>query len=309
MVPPSPPTWLTPAAAAAALAILWALEGAAPLFTGRAARSAHGVRNLAVGAIAAGARALVFPAVLLWATAAAAEHRLGLLHLLDWPWWAGLVLAIVLLDGWHYAWHLISHKTPFLWRFHAVHHHDEAVDATTAFRFHAGDILLASLAVVAAVPILGLGIGHILSYELLMVPVSVFHHANIRIPERVDHVLRIVLVTPRMHFVHHSRWQPETDSNYSSIFSFWDRLFGTLRLRRDPRTLELGLDGYERRDHATLLGILATPIGPIKSTPGTPPAPEEAEPQPRPIPGRHAARTLRPCPAPTPLREPRPAAG
>src|SRR5207247_2445524 len=89
--------------------------------------------------------------------------------------------------------------------------------------------------------------------------------------ERADRALRWVVVTPRMHWVHHSRWQPETDSNYAGIFSFWDRLFGTFRLRQDPATLELGLDGYDAAIHATLRGCLATPFGPIKSRPGRPP--------------------------------------
>lgn len=267
-------TAVPPLAAAAALALLWAVESLAPFFHHHEGRLAHAARNTALGLINGTLRALVFPASLLLVSAAAADAGFGLLHWLRAPTLLELALAILLLDAWNYAWHIASHKLPFLWRFHTVHHHDESPDATTAFRFHTGDILLSSLATLAAVAALGLSIQHVLVYELILLPASLFHHANIRLPERADRILRLAIVTPRMHWVHHSRWQPETDSNYSSIFSIWDRLFGTLRLRRDPATLALGLDGYSPADTRTLRGCLATPLGPIKSGPGAAPTEE-----------------------------------
>lgn len=311
---------VSPLVAAAALGALWAVESVAPFFLHdhhHGGRAAHGLRNAALGAINGGLRMLVFPVALLAVSGGAAEWQTGLLHLLRAPGVVELLLAILLLDAWNYAWHIACHKLPVLWRFHTVHHHDDAVDTSTAFRFHTGDILMCAAATLAAVVVLGLTIQQVLVYELVLLPASLFHHSNIRLPERVDRVLRAVVVTPRMHWVHHSRWQPETDSNYSSIFSFWDRLFGTMRLRRDPASLELGLDGYSARETGTIRGCLATPIGPVKSLPGRPPVEAglpDAERSRGPHPGRagvmgvvpamaHApgvrgapARTLGPCP-------------
>jgi sterol desaturase/sphingolipid hydroxylase (fatty acid hydroxylase superfamily) len=87
-----------------------------------------------------------------------------------------------------------------------------------------------------------------------------FHHANVGLPKNVDWLLRLIIVTPAVHKVHHSRWQPETDSNYSSLFSIWDRLFRTLRLRADPRTIQFGLDAFDQPEQQTLAGLLKTPM-------------------------------------------------
>jgi sterol desaturase/sphingolipid hydroxylase (fatty acid hydroxylase superfamily) len=254
-------------AAAGALALLWLLESLAPFFTpGR--RIPHALRNITLGLINGVVRAAFFPAALVALTEVGRAHHLGLLRLVAIPAWAGALIAVLVLDLANYLWHVASHQWKFLWRFHAVHHHDEAVDATTALRFHAGDVVLNSAFTLAVVLPMGLEVWHILLYETLLISSSIFHHANIRIPERVDRALRTLLVTPRMHWVHHSRWREETDSNYSGLFSFWDRLFGTFRLRPDPATLTLGLDGYAAADYATLRGCLVTPLGPIKSGPG-----------------------------------------
>jgi sterol desaturase/sphingolipid hydroxylase (fatty acid hydroxylase superfamily) len=261
-----------PVAAAVMLAIIWAAEGLAPLLERRKDRLRHGARNLALGLFNGGARALVLPPLLLWITLAAAEHRVGLLHAAALPAWVRLLAAIVLLDLWHYLWHVAWHKVPMLWRFHVVHHHDPDVDATTAVRFHTVEILISGAALLAAAPLFGVTLVEIVVFELILVSSAIFHHGNFAIPPRVDAVLRLVIVTPRMHLVHHSRWEPETDSNYSAIFSIWDRLFGTYCMRRDVRDISLGLDGYEVHDTDTLLGMLATPAGPVKSEYGQTPA-------------------------------------
>jgi len=261
-------------AAAVALAALWLLESVAPFFLHRTPRAPHGARNITLGLINGALRAAFFPAALFAAATVGEERSWGLLRIAGLPIWANAILAVLLLDLVNYAWHVASHHWRWLWRFHAVHHHDDAVDATTAFRFHAGDVILNALVVVVAVAALGLRVEHVLLYEAILLPVSIFHHGNIRISERLDRILRTILVTPRMHWVHHSRWVRETDSNFAGIFSFWDRIFGTFRLRADPATLELGLDGYDPADHRTLKGCLLTPFGPVKSLPGR--APDDA---------------------------------
>jgi sterol desaturase/sphingolipid hydroxylase (fatty acid hydroxylase superfamily) len=99
-----------------------------------------------------------------------------------------------------------------------------------------------------------------LVYESILLPVIMFHHSNVRVPGSIDRVVRLVIVTPWMHWVHHSRYQPETDSNFASILSVWDRVFGTYRLRSDPHALRLGLDGFDRSRRRTLWGMLASPF-------------------------------------------------
>lgn len=259
---------LSALAAAAALAALWLAEGLFPAFAHGRARRAHGLRNVALGLINGGVRAMFFPAALVVVVTTTMRSDAGLLRMVPLPPWADAILGIVLLDMAGYAWHVASHRWPLLWRFHAVHHNDDTVDSTTAFRFHLGDVMIGSFVTLAVVAALGLRIEDVLFYELLLVPLSIFHHSNIRLPDRVDRVLRWLLVTPRMHWVHHSRWIVETNSNYSPLLSFWDRAFGTFRALGDPAEIRFGLDGYTAADRRTLRGCLATPLRPIKSQPG-----------------------------------------
>jgi sterol desaturase/sphingolipid hydroxylase (fatty acid hydroxylase superfamily) len=172
------------------------------------------------------------------------------------------VTAVVLMDGWMYLWHRLNHRLPWLWRFHAVHHADAEMDATSAVRFHTGEIALSSVARLAVLPLLGLSVGQVLLYEALLLPVILFHHSNVRVPAALDRVLRLVIVTPWMHWVHHSEWRPETDSNFSSVLSVWDRLFGSFRLRERPGEIRLGLGMTDEHAWRTLPGMLAMPFRP-----------------------------------------------
>ena len=249
-----------PVASAIALALLWAIEGAIPMFEGREARGRHDASNLALGIGNALLASLLFAGATLFVTEWAREQSLGLLHWLALPAAWSVVAAVVLLDLWQYVWHRMNHRIPVLWRFHAVHHADRELDASSGLRFHTGEILLSGLARLAVLPLLGLTIGQVLVYETLVLPVVLFHHSNIRLPSGVDRSLRWLIVTPWMHWVHHSDYQPETDSNYSSLLSVWDRLFRTFRLRNDPREITLGLDGKRYQNWATLPGMLAMPF-------------------------------------------------
>jgi sterol desaturase/sphingolipid hydroxylase (fatty acid hydroxylase superfamily) len=247
---------------------MWLAESVFPFFVRGAGRAQHDARNMALGAVNGLVRAAFFPAALLAIATFGEERHLGAMRWIGAPGWAAAGAAVLLLDLMNYAWHIASHRWRFLWRFHIVHHHDAAVDASTALRFHAGDVFFNMLVVLAVAAVLGLRVEHVLLYEAILLPLSIFHHANLALPERWDRVLRAVIVTPRMHWVHHSRWREETDSNFSGIFSFWDRLFGTFRVGVDPGTLDLGLDGYSSAIHGTLRGCLLTPFGPVASERG-----------------------------------------
>jgi sterol desaturase/sphingolipid hydroxylase (fatty acid hydroxylase superfamily) len=233
-----------------------------------AERARHALKNLTQDVINAVVTGLLFLG-LRWSAAAWAEQRqFGLLHWLPPPDWARLAAAFLLFDAWMYWWHRLNHRVPFLRRFHRTHYSDPRMDVTTANRFYAGEIAFSSVLRVPVIALLGLQLWQLALYELALFSVVQFHHANIALPAWLDRALRAVIVTPFMHKVHHSRWQPEPDSNYASLFSFWDRLFRTFRLRDDPRTLRPGLDEFSRPDEHTLAGLLATPLKQVQRTTG-----------------------------------------
>lgn len=244
------------------LLVLLAWEGIAPFlpFPQGRARLRHGLRNVLLGSLNAIATALVFTGLWWLAAEWSADRAFGLLHRLSWPEWMEGLLALLLLDLWTYAWHRMNHRVPFLWRFHRVHHSDPHMDVTTANRFHVGEIVLSSVFRIPLILLLGIGIGQLALYEVLMFAVVQFHHANVGVTEKWDRRLRLLIVTPFMHKVHHSRWQPETDSNYSSLLSIWDRLFRSFRLNERPDSIQLGLDEFSADRFQTLGGLLKTPL-------------------------------------------------
>lgn len=243
-----------------AVLLLWETVSPFFLFPKGRERVRHGFRNVMLGVLNALVITLVF--VGLWWTAAAwaGSRSFGLLHWLSFPAWLEWPLAILFFDAWTYYWHRINHRIPFLWRFHRVHHSDPHMDVTTANRFHTGEIVMSSILRVPLIVLLGASIEQLALYELLMFAVVQFHHANISVSEKWDRVLRLFIVTPYMHKVHHSRWQPETDSNYSSLLSIWDRLFRSFRINEKPETILLGLDEFDRPADQTIPGLLRTPL-------------------------------------------------
>lgn len=140
-----------------------------------------------------------------------------------------LVLAagFLMYDCCNYALHRLFHYNSILWRLHRVHHSDPDVDISTEFKHHPLETLVSAMFLIVFVIVLGIPAMAIILRTLFALAVSMFSHANVKIPEKIDKVLRLVIITPAMHRVHHSSWQPETDSNYGTLFSFWDRLFGT----------------------------------------------------------------------------------
>lgn len=237
-----------------------------PLFRrARNERARHGLHNLTLAAGNAVATALLFTG--LWWSAAfwSARHDVGILQAVGLPPAARALAAVAVLDAWAYGWHRLNHRIPLLWRFHRTHHSDPRMDVTTAGRFHVGEILTTNAARIPLIVLAGLTPWEVVLYQALLTAVAQFHHANVRLPRACDRALRVVIVTPAMHRVHHSRWQPETDSNFASLFSVWDRLFRSFRLHDDPATLRFGLDGFDGEERQTLAGLLATPLNAARS--------------------------------------------
>ena len=245
--------------AAGVLAALWTAESLVPMFEARRRRISHGAANFGL-ALINGMASYGAALSVLYVTELSYTREFGLLHRLDMPEWLHGVLAIVLFDVWQYGWHRLNHRVPFLWRFHAVHHSDAELDVTSGVRFHTVEILLSTGVRLLILPAIGMTVVELLIYESIALPIILFHHSNVRLGNSVDRLLRWLIVTPWMHWVHHSRWRPETDSNYSSFLSVWDRLFGSFRLRAEPKSIELGLDGWSEEERRSLWGTLVAPF-------------------------------------------------
>lgn len=244
------------------LALLVVLETVAPEFVGRrwSERVKHDLVNAFFGVFNALLTSLLVAALTKFVISWATRNRFGLLNGFAIPAWLHWGLAIVLFDFWQYVWHWMNHRIPFFWAFHRVHHTDDALDVTSAFRFHPGEIIFSSLFRLGIMPLLGMTFHQLILYEVILLPIIMFHHSNVRVPGNVDRCFRWLIVTPWMHWVHHSNVRNETDSNYASIFSFWDRIFKTFRLREDPSMIVLGLKGVERRKAQGLWGMMVHPF-------------------------------------------------
>ena len=170
---------------------------------------------------------LALPLLAVGAALDAARLGWGLFNALAWPAWVEVTLAILILDLAIWAQHLITHKVPLLWRLHRVHHADRDMDVTTAIRFHPVEIALSMGLKIGLVYLLGPAALAVVLFEIILNGTAMFNHANLRLPPALDRALRLVLVTPDMHRVHHSVHRHEHDSNYGFSLSIWDRLFGT----------------------------------------------------------------------------------
>ena len=171
--------------------------------------------------------AVLLPLLAIGAALDAQAMGWGLLNQTGWPGWVDLVLALLVLDLAIWTQHLVTHKVPVFWRFHRVHHADRDMDVTTGFRFHPVEILASMGLKITLVYALGPSALAVLVFEVILSGTALFNHANLMLPGRLDRVLRLVLVTPDMHRVHHSIHREEHDSNYGFALSLWDRLFRT----------------------------------------------------------------------------------
>lgn len=218
-----------------------------------------------IDTVALRAMAYIVPVVLpLLAVGAAYDaQRLGwgLLNQVDWPAGLEILLTVLFLDFAIWLQHLITHKIPLLWRFHRVHHADRDFDVTTAIRFHPVEIALSMLLKIGLVYLLGPAGFAVILFEIILNSTAMFNHANIKLPLWLDRKLRLILVTPDMHRVHHSNIRSEHDSNYGFSLSIWDRLFGTYiaQPKAGHEDMTIGLQWQDDRP-SNLAWLLALPF-------------------------------------------------
>lgn len=241
---------------AAALAFGLALERLAPH---EALRPTWSV-NAGVWLVAVTLRAAVFGGAE-WSVAAwTTESGFGLLQLAHAPPAASIAATVLGLDAVSYLWHRANHSLPFLWRFHRVHHADPAVHVTTALRFHPGEILLSVPVRLAAIALLGAPLAGVIVFEALFGAANALEHGSFDLPPRLERALARVVITPALHRRHHSVLRREHDTNFGTVWSFWDRLGRTACANTSAEHFALGLPAGATADPRSLPAMLAEPF-------------------------------------------------
>jgi sterol desaturase/sphingolipid hydroxylase (fatty acid hydroxylase superfamily) len=208
-------------------------------------------------------RVLLIPAMV-WLAVQNQSWQFGLNYLFEAPAPFKAVVGFLLLDYSNYIWHILLHKLPILWRFHLVHHTDLDLDVSTAFRFHFGEMIGSIFFRGAAIILIGVTPVLVLVYEIVFEAATQFHHSNTKLPFRLEKLLNFLIVTPRMHGIHHSMIKSETDSNYSVIFSVWDRIHKTVRLNIHQNEIVTGVPSYADEKELTIGALLKMPFVSIR---------------------------------------------
>jgi sterol desaturase/sphingolipid hydroxylase (fatty acid hydroxylase superfamily) len=220
------------------------------------------IANLGIVFVNTAAVRLIVPITAVSMALLAQERGWGLLNNLDLPDWLALVTGVLALDFVIYLQHVMFHAVPVFWRLHMMHHSDMDFDVTTGVRFHPIEIVLSMGIKLAAIVVLGPSALAVLVFEVVLNATSLFNHGNVRLPAGLDRVLRLLVVTPEMHRVHHSHIARETNSNFGFNLPWWDRLFGTYRAQPDKghEAMTIGLDQFRDPGKLNLLGLLVQPF-------------------------------------------------
>lgn len=247
--------------------LLWA-ERKKPLRKTPAQLNRHEGRrltsNLALAGLGALATEMAMTPVVVPLAKRAERHRTGLVQQLPLPVWLRNAIAVVLLDYTLYWWHVLEHRIPVLYRLHQVHHADLALDSSTALRFHFGEFLASVPWRAAQVALIGASPRALRRWNTLTMCSVLFHHSNVRLPLRVERLLALLIMTPRLHGIHHSMVREEQDSNWSSGLTIWDRLHGTYRANVPQGSIALGIPALRQAHEVDFVPSLAMPIHPVR---------------------------------------------
>lgn len=258
---------LWPFAAAAGVALLLWAERRRSLRQPTAALDGHGgerlVASLAMAGLSAGVAHLAMTPIVAPLARRAERERVGLVQRVPAPAWLQDAAAVVLLDYTLYWWHVLEHRASWLYRFHQVHHADLALDASTALRFHFGEFLASVPWRAAQLAAIGASPRAVRTWQRLTVLSVLFHHSNVRLPLWLERRLATVVMTPRLHGIHHSVVVSEQDSNWSSGLTLWDRVHGTYRANVPQADIEIGVAARRDAEDVSLRRSLAMPLEPI----------------------------------------------
>jgi len=235
-------------------------EGFAPLRRTVESKLRRIIRNLSVGGVSLALMSLIQAPLLQPVASWIVRERIGLMQLVKWPRWIETLLAVVLLDYTLWWWHWASHRVPFFWRFHLVHHIDRDMDASTALRFHFGELALSVPVRAIQMILIGVDSRTLWLWQTILFASLLFHHSNVRLPLRFERLLVRLIVTPRMHGIHHSDRRDATNSNWSSLLSVWDYLHRTMRFDVPQERVVIGVPAYHDANDVTVGKILLLPF-------------------------------------------------
>lgn len=255
------PSWLSGGLILATLGTCLWLERRRPLRRRTQSKTRRDARNAAMSALTATTIRATEKPLTDALMRRVARRRWGLLRRLELPVAAEAALAVALLDYTLYVWHVLTHRVAFLWRFHRVHHADLDMDASTALRFHFAEMLLSVPWRCGQVVLIGATPLTLSLWQTLTLVAILFHHSDVELPERVERRLCRLVMTPRMHGIHHSIVQEETDSNWSTILAFPDYLHRTVRLNVPQDAVTIGVPEYRDPAELTLPKLLRMPFG------------------------------------------------
>ncbi|MEP6903994.1 MAG: sterol desaturase family protein [Actinomycetota bacterium] len=252
--------WFSGALAVGAFAVLYLLEKKRPLRRQVESKEIETVRNLAIASFAAVIFNYLEKPVTGKLTAFVERNNFGILKIFRLPKFAETVLAVVLLDYTLYHWHVLTHKLPFLWRFHKIHHADRDLTASTAVRFHFGEITISVLFRAGQILIIGVSPYALQIWQTLLFASVFFHHSNIKLPKDFERKLEKIMMTPRLHGIHHSAEEAEMNSNWSSGLTVWDFLHGTFLSGIPQNEITIGVKNMIEENTVTIGKMLAAPF-------------------------------------------------
>ena len=233
-----------------------------PRRTSEISKSARWINNIGIAMVYSLLDRWIFPVSVVGLTIISKDNNWGLMNNVEIPYWAGLPIGIVALDFVIYTQHVLFHFIPALWRLHMVHHSDLDFDVSTGIRFHPIEIIISTGIKLATIILIGHSALTAFIFIILLNVSSMFTHGNVRIAPDIDRIIRLFLVTPDMHRVHHSIFRSETNSNFGFLLPWWDYLFGTYRKEPDAGhiNMTIGLNNYRDIRHLSLLKLLAMPF-------------------------------------------------
>ena len=244
----------------AGLVFFLILELAIPYRQTTVSKLKRWVNNISLAAFNSVILRLFFAGAILQTAFYVQEKQFGILNLIHVPYWAKIIATVVFLDFMLYVWHLLNHEVPLLWRFHRVHHSDLNMDVSTANRFHIGELAMSALIKIGLVFFLGADLFGVMLYEILIVATAQFHHSSLKIPWWFEDIYWVLFVPPSMHRIHHSVVIKERNTNYSTIFSIWDRLLGTLLRDVNQDRIRIGVGAYNRPERLHFHHLLVMPF-------------------------------------------------
>ena len=244
------------------LFILAGIEFLIPLAQRRITRSRQWLTNITIVIIDNLTLKLFFPLLAVGIAKYADENSIGLFNLIEINYIVSVVLSLLMLDLLIYGQHLMMHKMPFFWRLHRMHHTEIGLDVTSAVRFHPIEIIISMLIKMAFVLMMGIPIAAVILFEVVLNGLALFNHSNIKVPAFLEKILRTIVITPEIHWIHHSKFEDETNSNYGFNLCIWDKLFGTYidRPKVGYRDMEQGLVEFGLDKSLSLSELIISPF-------------------------------------------------